>query len=564
MPKISNLEYILSAAAADIVQIIGRRVPLKNKGKQWKANCPFHPDKTPSFVVTPERGIYHCFGCGKGGDAINFIREFENVEFIDAVEIAAAETGTTVQYETSGTSSPHSSHKSYSSYFPALSAAAEHYHSQLKDKSAPLEYLHKRGFTDAIIDKYKIGYSCGNSVGKVSADSNSLISAGVLSKPKETSQDQTPFDPLHGRAIIPLCDSFGRVVGFTGRLIEAKEDTAKYINTRETPVFKKGEILYGYTFARDMLRMRKKGTPANLYILEGQLKTIAAIEAGYPAVSAGGTGFTDRQLTLIYNLNPDNVYLALDPDDAGTKAALRIAPGLRNLSINTAVAELQIPEQADLPPGKIDTDDLMAAKMPIHFEHFELIEWIFRSLCSSENLNSSDALKISSVILPLINQHPNSLVREVETKKLSELTELSEHVFMSGQSHKSDQSECSAPRVPLTPGRYLCAILLADNEHEADYETGAAWFAPLIQWQLLPVALLEMLQEIINIKVHSARFGVPVISSAERLAPEKLSLYSSWLSSIDIREAEQSQIISLQKEVIKRGSAPKTIETKGN
>jgi DNA primase len=371
---------------------------------------------------------------------------------------------------------------------------------------------------------------------------------------------------LHGRVIIPLSDSLGRVVGFTGRYLNKSGEAAtsapavpldaapKYVNTHETEIFHKGECLYGYTFAREMLRLKKKGIASELYILEGQLKTIAALENGFPAVAAGGTGFTERQSTLIYNLSPDVVYIALDADAAGLKAALRLAPSLRNLEINVKVAELIIPDQAELPPGKIDTDDLMAAGIPIKWAHYDLIEWLFYSFCPTKGTapSSTDALTISRIILPIIGNHPNSIVKETEIKQLSELSGLSEHALFDEldklptaqtelSANNSGDATSLAPKAPvdpsfskrMTPARYLCALLLQEHVKDHLYAENIIWFRDLINWPEMPLPLIEELHLIIKIKKHSVITGIPAISACEQIAPQKVGLYSYWLSTVN-------------------------------
>ena len=563
--KIQNLEAITRAGRDNIVQIISRRIPLKGKGNQFKGSCPFHQERTPSFTVNPVKGMFYCFGCQTGGDAVKFIKEFEKVEFREAAEIVAGECGILVEYEQRANlnEAPKPDEIPRALLFAAVAAAAEHYHAQIfedRNKKA-LEYMLVRGFNQTLLRKYKIGYSCGNSVSKIAdgvqLTEKVLIEAGILSTPKEGSQDQTPYDPLHGRVIIPICDNLGRPVAFTARAIEAKEDTAKYINTRDTRIFHKGEILFGYHQAKEMLRL---GKIKEIYILEGQLKVIANIEAGFASVAAGGTGFSDRQAALVNALEPQRVFIALDPDAAGIKAAVKLAPALRNLSIDTKAAQLQLPDGAT---GKMDTDDLLAKGLPIAWQTSELVTWMYKTFCPGDTVSPTDALTISKVIIPLIRQHPNPAVAELEIKILSTLSgisveSLSDIEIPETPDDTIPEKTAADPATPtqsfstkMTPARYLCGLLLQDHEYDHFYADGTAWFASVIDFLHLPLKVIEALQKVAKIKTYSVQFDIPVASAIEAVCnPEDIPMFLYWHQTVNTTPSYEL-IIQLQEEILK-------------
>ncbi|HBC89555.1 MAG TPA: DNA primase [Lentisphaeria bacterium] len=542
--------------SADILSIVSRRVPIKQRGAQYKGLCPFHQEKTPSFTVTPAKKMFHCFGCNIGGDAIKFVMNYENKTYPEALEIVAAESSVIVEYDKSAVPEPGIPRQNL---YEACAIATSIYALELQDpkNKKAIDYLYSRGFTDPLIEKFQLGYSRGYCLAERVGNKEAMLEAGILGKPDPDSKNQDLYDPLAGRVIIPLLDSLGRIVGFTGRKLPGGSDeTAKYKNTRETKIFQKGQILYGYKFAQEMLRTARKEVKRDLYILEGQLKAAAALVAGFAGVAPGGTAFTARQAALVDYLNPETVYIVPDPDPAGIHSAIKTACELRNLELNVKIASLVIPDQCEL-QGKIDTDDLMAAGLPVQFEHTDLVEWLLVTLCSKP-FNSPDSVhKITESILPVIFAHPNPLIRDAEINLLSNLSGTSSITlakYKPGPAPAAATSSAQTAQIitSLTPGCYLCAALLQQPiDNLISKNTGDLWYQMWIDWTQIPLPLLKWLRRIAMVHKHAAYYKIPVVSAIEKCCPADSPQLNYWLALPEIEVASLDLINKLQLEAIK-------------
>ena len=350
---------------ADIVDVINSYIPLKKMGRDFKACCPFHQEKTPSFVVNQQRQWYHCFGCGKHGNVISFVMERENVDFPNAVSILARKYQIYIPEE-----SPHRSYSAGERRGGVESPRADfkerlymlHEKMQmwyanrlLQAPDSPVaEYLKTRGLPGEIVARFGIGAS----VDKWDAGMNyalregfteeELVSAGLVIR-----TDDTPpkvYDRFRNRLMFPIWNEQGRVVGFSARTIEKDFKGAKYVNSPETPVFKKGRILYALHLAR-----QEMGRKNFAILCEGQLDVIAMHRAGQTnTVAPQGTAFTEEQAVMLKRY-ADGLYLAFDSDAAGTKAVFR-------------AAELALPKGFALKvvrfPGGKDPDELLRNSGP--------------------------------------------------------------------------------------------------------------------------------------------------------------------------------------------------------
>lgn len=301
----------------DIVQLISEYSPLKQTGKNFRGICPIHQEKTPSFFVRPERGLWYCFGCQKGGDIFTFLMEKENLSFGEALQVLAKRAGVTLtgRFQRDGA-------QVKERLFQVLASAAEYYQQTLHGRqgTAAMEYLKQRGLTDAAIEKFRIGYapdswrSTGDYLRKRGFADELLIQSGQAIQSDRGNQ---PYDRFRGRVMFPVFDHLGRIVGFSGRILtDAKE--AKYLNTPETPVFKKGHVLYGYHIAEPVAR--EKGYTI---LVEGNVDVVSLVDGGISNVMAPlGTGLTADQLRLLERIQP-RILLAFDADEAGQKATHR-------------------------------------------------------------------------------------------------------------------------------------------------------------------------------------------------------------------------------------------------
>ena len=344
-----------------IAQVVGRKVIWDNrksnqaKGDMW-APCPFHQEKTASFHVDDRKGFYYCFGCHAKGDALSFVKETENVSFMEAVEILAREAGMPMPAR-----DPRAAEKAdhASQLAKVTEAAVGHFRLQLKTAAAAAAearaYLERRGLDAATLDRFEIGFAPAARQGAFTAltgkglEAAHVVEAGIASQPDDGG---APYDAFRDRIIFPIRDQRGRCIGFGGRAMAA-DARAKYLNSRETPLFDKGRALYNHGPARTAAG---KGQP--LIVAEGYMDVIALSKAGFEAAVAPlGTAITEDQLRLLWRI-ADEPIITLDGDKAGQRAAMRL--------VDLALPMLEPGKTlrfAIMPEGQ-DPDDLIRAKGP--------------------------------------------------------------------------------------------------------------------------------------------------------------------------------------------------------
>ena len=319
----------------DIVDVIGSYVNLKHKGNSYTACCPFHHEKTPSFHVSRERQMYHCFGCGVGGNVFTFLMEHENYSFPEAVEALAERAGVSLP-ERNMTKEERKKADERTRIKEMNKIAAGYFHYLLKTEhgNGALTYLKNRGITDEMITQFGLGYS-----DKFSDDlykylkskgykDDEMLKAGLI----KVDEKYGPSDRFWNRVMYPIIDPNNRVIGFGGRVLG--DGVPKYINSQDTPVFDKSRNLYG-------LNLAKKSKRKGVIFCEGYMDVISMHQAGFDnAVASLGTALTVGQVNLIKRYT-DRVYLAYDSDEAGTKAALRALQIMREFEMPARVISLK-------------------------------------------------------------------------------------------------------------------------------------------------------------------------------------------------------------------------------
>src|SRR5579862_2445528 len=307
-----------------LADLVGKRVRLVRKGREYGGLCPFHNEKTPSFYVVEDKGFFHCFGCGAHGDAIGFVMRADNLDFIEAVERLAAEAGIAVPQQ-----SPHERERAQrqKTLLEALAAAAQFYETQLWSPGTSTggararEYLARRGLDEATIRRFRLGWAPEDRQAMrrvLGGDFPEALlhEAGLLRVPEDGG---TPYDYFRGRVIFPISDRAGRTIAFGGRTLG--DDQPKYLNSPDTPVFEKGRVLYGWAAARANIAREPEGAPA--IVVEGYMDVIALHRAGFgAAVAPLGTALTEMQLRELWRLSPEPA-LCFDGDAAGQRAAMR-------------------------------------------------------------------------------------------------------------------------------------------------------------------------------------------------------------------------------------------------
>ena len=344
----------------DIAELIGSYTPLKRAGKNYKALCPFHNEKTPSFVVTPDKQIFHCFGCGAGGNAISFVVKQERMEFPEAVRFLAAKAGIEVP-ETGRDADSQKQNAIRDTIFAANAAAVEYFHGNLvtgreKEVGIAREYLKERKLNLDAVKRFKIGYSYDAWDGLTRHLRSKGFEAAIIDKSglvvtREDGAKKGSYDRFRGRVMFPIFDYRGRPVAFGARALK-KDDKAKYINSPETPVYTKGRHLYGLHWAKDALAREDR-----VIIVEGYLDFIRPFVAGVENVAASqGTALTPDQIRLIRRYTR-NVTMLFDMDPAGQSAALRSLDVLLEEEMDVRVAALADGEDPDSFIQKFGVED---------------------------------------------------------------------------------------------------------------------------------------------------------------------------------------------------------------
>ena len=317
-----------------IAEVVGGYLNLEKAGKNLRARCPFHNEKTPSFFVSPDRGSYYCFGCGAKGDIFSFVEQFEGLDFKGALKLLADRAGVKLEYDRGSFSDGKSEREKI---FQILEEATGYFETNLKSNDEAINYLQKRGVAEKTRVVFRLGYApdewhslLTHLKNKKFAESD-LEKAGLIKK-NETGSNY--YDRFRGRIIFPIADSAGRIVGFSGRILKGKPEDAKYLNSPETELFAKSRILYGLDKAKAEIRRRDFAV-----LVEGQMDLLMSHQAGVAnAVASSGTALTDEHINLLKRFS-DRLLLVFDPDEAGFKAALRGA-GLaltRGLEVKVAV-----------------------------------------------------------------------------------------------------------------------------------------------------------------------------------------------------------------------------------
>lgn len=344
-----NIEQI--AAANDIVEVIGSYFPLKRAGTTFKALCPFHQEKTPSFTVSPQRQTFHCFGCGVGGSVFRFVMDYEHLDFPSAVRKLAARAGIPVIEERSAGGEDDRQHETRRTLLQLHAEAAEWFHENLvkgKTGATAREYLKKRGIDRRIADDWQLGFapdswdSFLNWALERGYRRGQIMQSGLIKPRDESRPEGEAYDRFRGRIMFPIHNDVGEVIAFSGRVLEKEAEGAKYLNSPETPLFRKGNVLFG-------LHKTKRGLiEANSAIVcEGQLDLITLFEAGIiNVVAPQGTAFTENQARILKRFVGE-VVLCFDADAAGQKAAERSLDALLQNNLIVRVAEMPAGEDPD-------------------------------------------------------------------------------------------------------------------------------------------------------------------------------------------------------------------------
>ncbi|MEH6799447.1 MAG: DNA primase [Halopseudomonas sabulinigri] len=406
----------------DIVEVVGARLKLKKTGKNYSALCPFHNEKSPSFSVSPDKQFYYCFGCGAGGNALSFVMDFERLDFPEAVEDLAKQAGVEVQREERSDRRQSSTPRKDSPLYALLEQAAAYYRQQLRQhpkKQRAVSYLKQRGLTGHIAKTYDIGLAppgWDNLMSHLSRDSSeqkALIEAGMVVENEESGKR---YDRFRDRIMFPIRDSRGRVIGFGGRVLG--DDKPKYLNSPETPVFHKGQELYGLYEAKQQNRQLD-----DILVVEGYMDVIALAQHGVTnAVATLGTATSEDHLKRLFRL-VHSVTFCFDGDKAGKQAAWRaLNSALPVLEDGRHVRFLFLPDGQD-PDSMVREEGQLAFQQRINEQAQPLTEYLLSYLSKEANPSSLEGkAHLAALALPLINKVPGSLLRRLLRQSLAQIT----------------------------------------------------------------------------------------------------------------------------------------------
>ena len=424
----------------DIVDFIGQYVKLQKAGANYKALCPFHKEKTPSFFVSPSRQIFHCFGCGAGGDVITFLMKIENLEFKDAVKILAEKAGVKITYDKPEVQ------ELKNKLLEINKKAAEFYHQQLLSNKEALDYLKKRGIKDETIEAFKLGFapddwrSLTNYLIKSGFSPKDIVSSGLaISKidiPEEKIdkiqlKENDIYDRFRSRIMFPIEDITGNIIAFTGRIFQGKnplktikdiEAVGKYVNSPQTIVFDKSKVLYGLSKTKNFLH-----TLGSTLLVEGQMDFLMGYQSGIKnIVATSGTSLTSYHLTILKKYN-NVLILGFDMDEAGMHAKERGIELALNKEFDVKI--LQLPQGKDLAdyllekPNETDAQKLIQSALPIMDFYFERA----KTMGQPNTLEGKKA--IISYFLPKVKKLGNAVDKAFWLEKLSQYVNIDINVL---------------------------------------------------------------------------------------------------------------------------------------
>lgn len=451
----------------DIVQLISEAVTLKKAGRNYKGLCPFHEEKTPSFMVSPERQMFKCFGCGVGGDIYKFVMERERLEFGEALRLLADRAGVQLTEFRPGPEQ-----KVKDRLLEANHLAGEYYHYLLTEHrlgQAAREYLSGRGITKSSIKTFKLGYSANSwdglsryLTGKKQYRPEELEQAGLMIQ-----GERGHYDRFRHRIMFPLFDYRGRIVGFSGRVFDTDNQEAKYVNSPETLIYHKSGVLYGLEITKDAIKKANKAV-----VVEGELDLISSYQAGViNVVAIKGSALTDGQLDLLKRFCR-HLVLALDSDAAGDAAARRGIELAEAKGLNVRVIRLAYgkdPDECAQHSSRLWKNSVARA-VPVY-------DFFLESAQKRFGADSPEGKRqISDELAPVLARITNQVVQSHYIKKLAELLSVSEAAVLAEVDKKQPLLPTAA--VKLTPlisqtrqerlEQYLLALVLAADGQVAD------------------------------------------------------------------------------------------------
>ncbi|MGH9315666.1 MAG: DNA primase [Thermoanaerobaculia bacterium] len=459
-------------SAADIVEVIGEHTRLKKAGRSWKGLCPFHKERTASFTVDRDKGLYHCFGCGAGGDVIHFVRQMDRLDFPEAVESLAARFGVAIPRRASR--GPRDDHRD--KLLEALAAAQRFYAAELaKPGSRAAAYLKERGVPDGLSHRLGLGHApdSWDSLSRALSPAfpeSLLIEAGLLQPRAEA---KGSYDRFRDRLIFVVRDDRGRPVGFGGRTLSPGGEP-KYLNSPESPLFVKKRLLYGLSEAREAIRRRER-----VVLVEGYFDHLALLSAGLEeTVASMGTALTPEQAEKLRRLSP-RVTLCYDGDAAGRAATHGALALLLSSGFEARVARL---------PDGLDPYDVLreegVSRLSARIEEApDYLTWLLEDVQpNASDLSSTQKGERIRTVLDIVREIPDARVRHEECRRLAARVAMPTEVLLDRIEPKATRPRAGSPQKgPGTPGnadvltkgdipaaeRRILQVLMSQAEHKS-------------------------------------------------------------------------------------------------
>ena len=527
----------------DIVEYIGSFIPLKKAGRNFKAVCPFHSEKTPSFVVSPERQIWHCFGaCGEGGDVVKFLMKWENITFIEALKELAQKTGVILKK----ISFEDKVWRKRERYFNMNNLTAEFFEyllNKTKFGEKGIDYLKNRSIKLATVKKFQLGYAPSSwdslrlFLKKKKFEEEEIYENGLLVK----SEGGSYYDRFRGRLMFPIKDSRNFIIGFSGRSLDEKDKQAKYINTPETPIYHKRETLFGINLAKETIKKDK-----NAYIVEGEFDMIIPYQNGFTSfVAIKGTALTNEQLMLLKRYT-DKITLALDADVAGEESTRRGIEEAEKLDLEVRIVELPIGKD----PDEAVRTDMKAFKKAIS-KPIPIYDFLIEMAKKKYPENTSfDKKRIGDEVIPFIERITNPIVRSHYVKKIAALLGVSEssiEAIMSRIKRKKKQLDSFKPNFQsrqkeereVVIEKYLLSYVFQSNNPN---ETSNEIFS-IINWDNFYLLPHQKIGKIFLESQKDKQNKFNLNSFVSKLAPELRQIFDELYLSASLEQNLSSENI---------------------
>lgn len=496
---------------ADIVEVVSKYVTLKKRGRNYWGCCPFHGEKTPSFAVNTERNMFYCFGCHEGGDVFKFIMKSENCSFVDALKLLAAQYGIPVP-EKQKTAAEIERDKQKKLLYEANELAARFFQACLLKTAygkPALAYLQNRGINAEIIDRFSIGYAIDNfyalhtSLLKRGCQTETLLKAGLVLPGK----NEQAYDKFRNRVMIPIKDAKGKIVGFGGRVIDAKAQP-KYLNTGETELFNKRYLLFGFDIAFKEIKKQQ-----HAIIVEGYMDAISLHAAGVNnAVASMGTAFAEEQAKLLKRIT-DTAVFCYDSDEAGRRASVRAVSIAKAAGLRVKVAN--VPDGKD--PDEFIRQHGQEAFLKVIEEAPDGLDFQIQETVKQNNITTlAGKVETVSNILPFLLECKNEIEASAYIRKIAQLLTIDEGLIADEYRKAYRKKSGGAQQSVSQP--------VQEKITAGDHQTEKLLLAVLLEHPDMAEDCQEVISEVgFALKEHGRIFDVIVSLSAENNIIDKVT-----------------------------------------